>query len=218
LERTEFWENLPLTYTAKWEPINKALQRIAAAGLSKKEAKRDLCHAIADREIEIRLHLAADHLRSPKILSSPALDIPPHLSPTDIVWPSSRPSRHSQLFTGPSQRLGEPVSMYIQNSRDLMGRTVDLIEVYVADVTKAFCNTESQPEAKPAAGSLMPSANKSAKFTGVMLAIKELWPEGIPAGLTAKDRNLQIRRWQRENNLSQSSDRTIQRALKLLHR
>jgi hypothetical protein len=207
-----------LTYAAKWQPINNALQRIVAAGDSKKQAKQDLCQAIADREIEIRLHLAADHLRPAKVLAPPALDIPSHLSPADIDWPSSQPSRHSKLFTGPSQRLGQPTSMYIQNSYDLMGRTVDLIEVRVADVTKVFCNTESQPEAKPTAGSPTLRANKSAKSTGVAQAITALWPERRVDGLTTKDKYRQTVEWLKARNLSIPSLRTVQRALKQLDR
>ena len=206
-----------MTYTPIWEPINKALQRVAALGLSKKRAKHDLCHAIADREIGIRLHLAADHSRSlpRKVLPPPELDIPSDFSPANIDWPSSRPSRHSQLFTGPSQRLGQPISMYIQNNYDLMGRTVDLIEVRVADVTKVFCNTESQPEAKPTAGSLEQRPNNGAKAAGAARAIKELWPERIPKELSTKDQYRQIVEWLEATKLSIPSLRTIQRALKL---
>jgi hypothetical protein len=64
---------LAVTYAPTWESINKALQRIVAAGHSKKQAKHDLCRAIGDGKIAIRLHFAADPSRGlpPKELSSP---------------------------------------------------------------------------------------------------------------------------------------------------
>jgi hypothetical protein len=206
-----------LTYTSTWEPINEALQRVVAAGLSEKQVKRDLCRAIADYKIEIRLHLAADRSRGlpPKVLSPPALEIPQHLSPADFDWPSSRMSPHSQLWTGPSQRLGQSNLLYFHENNELVDRTVDLIELRVADVTKVFFNTESQPKAKPAAGSPAPRPNKAAKATGVEQAIEALWgSKGIPSGLSAKDRDRQIVDWLKDRNLSIPKLRTIQRALK----
>jgi hypothetical protein len=201
-----------------WEPINQALQRIAAAGLSKKQAQRDLCLAMADGKIAVRVHLAADHSRGlpPKALSSPVLEIPPRLSPVDFDWPHSRPSKHSQLWTGPSQRAGESPLLYFHENHDRIGRTVDLVEVSVADVTKVFCNTESRPMANPTAGSLKPRPNIGAKAAGIAQADKALWPDGRPAGLSPKDRDRQIAEWLEAKNLSIPTRRTIQRVLKQL--
>jgi hypothetical protein len=209
-----------LTYLPTWEPIKEALQRIVVAGLSKKQAQRDLCRAIGDGKIAIRLDLAADPSRGlpRKALSFPTLEIPPLLSPEDIDWPRSRPSQRSQLWTGPSQRPGEPTLLYFHKNHDLMGRTVDLIEVRVADVTKVFGNTESQPEAKTATGSLNLRPKNGAKVAAVVQALNELWPGRIPDELSAKDRDRRITERLRTKGLSIPSPRTIQRALKLKDR
>jgi hypothetical protein len=193
---------------------------MVTGGLSKKQALHDLCCAIADGKIAIRLILAADRARGlpRKELSFPQFETPSHLLPKDIDWRRSRPSPNSQISTGPSQRLGQPVSCYIQQNYSLMGRTVDLIEVRVPDVIKVFCNTESQPEAKPPATKPAASpallAGNAAKFDAAVQAMKALWPNGIPAGLGAKDRNRRISDWQQANGLSKSSVRTMQRAIK----
>ena len=55
-----------------------------------------------------------------------------------------------------------------------------------------------------------------AKTRGVLEAINELWPDGIPAGLSAKERNNAILVWLRSKGYSIPSnpERTIQRVLK----
>jgi hypothetical protein len=53
---------------------------------------------------------------------------------------------------------------------------------------------------------------------GAREALSVLWPNGIPAGLKAKDRNNKIRNWLRQQGYSSSTDeglaRAVQRALK----
>ena len=55
-----------------------------------------------------------------------------------------------------------------------------------------------------------------AKTRGVLEAINKLWPDGIPAGLSAKERNNAILVWLRSKGYSIPSnpERTIQRVLK----
>ena len=55
-----------------------------------------------------------------------------------------------------------------------------------------------------------------AKTRGIAEAIGQLWPGGIPEGLTAKDRNRAIIEWLRDNKYSVPSqpERAIQRVLK----
>lgn len=59
-------------------------------------------------------------------------------------------------------------------------------------------------------------SGSGAKTRGIAGAIDELWPNEIPKGLTAKDRNKQIIKWLVENGCSvpTNPERAIQRVLK----
>ena len=45
-----------MAYLRKWESLPDALRRVTAAGTSEEQAKIDLCNAIADREIAVRVY------------------------------------------------------------------------------------------------------------------------------------------------------------------
>jgi hypothetical protein len=74
---------------------------------------------------------------------------------------------------------------------------------------------EQQKDATPST-SLKPGS--SAISDGIRLAIGTLWPDGIPAGVRAKERDNQIREWLEDNkksiptDLSRAVQRVIQRA------
>jgi hypothetical protein len=59
-----------VAYTPDWEPLADALKRVMATGIGESEAKLDLCRAIGDRKIDIRVRVAAsDHgMRGPSSL------------------------------------------------------------------------------------------------------------------------------------------------------
>ena len=44
-----------MAYTPDWEAIADALKRVMATGTTEDEAKTDLCRALADRKIDIRV-------------------------------------------------------------------------------------------------------------------------------------------------------------------
>ena len=204
-----------MRYTPTWEPIAEALERVVATGLSKSDAQRDLCRAIADRGIAIRIHLTANHGLPARAISGSSLEIPPRLSPSHVDWKHSRPSEGSPLWLGPSQRPGEPVTLYIRDNFELMNRTVELIDVNVADVVRVF--SKPRDVAKPVEPTEHPpkkQSNLGAKLDGAKRAIKALWPDGNTSGVTAKDRDRLINEWQKNHRLSPSSARTIQRALR----
>jgi hypothetical protein len=68
----------------------------------------------------------------------------------------------------------------------------------------------------PLPNDLDSKSGPGAKTRGIARAIGQLWPNDIPDGLTAKDRNKAILGWLRENNCSVPSqpERAIQRVLK----
>jgi hypothetical protein len=105
-----------VAYVRVWESLGDTLKRVISSGLSRKEAKTDLCHAIADRKIGIRLTVAfetdaftayrqmvtkAQGLGSyPKHPADAAeyfeganVKVPSMLKPNDFDWQKSRPRK-----------------------------------------------------------------------------------------------------------------------------
>lgn len=54
----------------------------------------------------------------------------------------------------------------------------------------------------------------SAKRAGIQDAVRELWPDGIPKGMTVKERDVAIMTFLEQNGVTAPSSRTIRRALK----
>src|SRR5262249_5299313 len=116
---------------------------------------------------------------------------------------------------------GEWVMTFISRAGYLVDRKIDLIEVRRSDVTRVLYAFGSGAIPHPTGNPANLSKRKSgagAKSHAIKQAIKELWPEGIPAGLSAKDRNNKIVERLRENNLSvpANPERAIQRVLRQL--
>lgn len=49
--------------------------------------------------------------------------------------------------------------------------------------------------------------------SSIRAAIRGLWPNGLPGGLEVKNRDDLIRKWQKDNDLAVSSEKTIQREI-----
>jgi hypothetical protein len=206
-----------VAYTPEWGPIGDALKRLVASGMSKSEAKRDLCGAIADGAITIRARVAADRYRClpASVISGADISLPPDLSPKDIDWQRSRPW---QSWTTAQRQPGEWVMTFISRAGHLVDRKIDLIEVRRTDVTKVLFAFGAGAIPDPTVNPANPPKRKSgagAKSRAVIQAIEQLWRGGIPPGLSAKDRNKRIVEWLREANLSvpANPERAIQRAL-----
>jgi hypothetical protein len=80
------------------------------------------------------------------------------------------------------------------------------IEVYRKDVLRLWPESTSMPL----------KIRTSPISDGIRLALNALWPNGIPAGLRAKERDNQIREWLKSNKISIATDisRAVQRVLK----
>ena len=93
--------------------------------------------------------------------------------------------------------------VYSDNGKDLEFCREDLLKLW----------PEQQ---KGAATSRRPRIGSGAISDGVRLAIDSLWPDGVPEGLRAKERNEQVRQWLKDHNKSIPSDlsKAVQRALK----
>jgi hypothetical protein len=111
-----------MAYIPDWVPLAEALQRVIAAGVSEGEAKIDLCRALADRKIDVRIRIAA----TGKVFSDGNVGVPPHLSASDLDWVNSRPL--AQWSIGP--RPGEHY-VWLDGWKN---HPLDLIELSTVDV------------------------------------------------------------------------------------
>jgi hypothetical protein len=191
-----------MAYTPDWEPLADALKRVMATGGSEDEAKTDLCRAVADGKIDVRVTISAtDFEMRGQVFSDGNVDVPPHLSPGDLDWVRSRP--FGQWKIGP--RL-------IQHYTWLGGREnrpLDLIELSTADVMNVLCNAK-RPHERPQGS---PGKRRS-KIERVQRAIEALYPNGVPDQATEPNVTLcrRVSAKLKESQLPDVSDDTILRA------
>jgi hypothetical protein len=116
-----------VAYTPDWEPLAVALKRVIAAGASEDEAKLNLCGAVADQKIRVRVRIAkSDRGRGGQVFFGGNVGVPPHLASSDFDWKLSRPFAQWQI--GPM--LAEHY-LWIGGWEN---RPIDLIELSTADV------------------------------------------------------------------------------------
>lgn len=193
-----------MAYTPDWEPLADALKRVMATGVSENEAKIGLCHAMADRKINVRVRIAAsDYGMRGQVFSDGNVRVPPHLMPGDLDWEQSRPIGQWPIGPKPGEHYH-----WVHGWENW---PIDLLELSTVNVTDRLCGGRANHKAqhKAAAG---------AKTKGVLEAIHQLWPDGIPNGLTAKDRDNAIRDQLSKTGGSVPQDlaRAVQRALRRL--
>ena len=93
-----------MAYTPDWEPLADALERVMATGATEDEAKIDLCRAMADRNINVRVRIAAsDYGMRGQVFSKRNVGVPPHLGPGDLDWVQSRPLKPWSIGPMPGQ-------------------------------------------------------------------------------------------------------------------
>jgi hypothetical protein len=206
-----------VTYIPEWEPLAAAVTRVMAAGAKKNDAKRDLCSAIADGNIAVRVRLAEEPYRNlpATVLSDLNLDVPSYLSPSDFDWRQSRPLKKWPIA---QKYPGEMILAFFARAGHLVERRIDLIELRTSDVAELLCASGSSSQNEPTSIVQNFKAGPGAKSLGIEQAIRAMWPKKIPTGLTAKDRNNQIVKWLKEHDCSVPSTpaRAIQRVLKNL--
>src|SRR5262245_12305364 len=103
-----------------------------ATGASEEEAKTDLCRAVADGKVRVRVRTATSHHKGARVFSDANVAVPVHLAPHDFDWARSRPIARWRI--GP--KLGEH---YFWDSENL---PLDFIELWRADVAQLLCNPD----------------------------------------------------------------------------
>jgi hypothetical protein len=113
---------------------------VMAPGASEDEYKLDLCRAVADGKIRVRVRIAGG---GDRVFSSGNVGVPRHLGPSDFDWAQSRPV--ARWYIGP-----KPGQHYYWNGGQ---ETLDLIELSTSDVKSLFgCGSEctnNNPQKKP---------------------------------------------------------------------
>jgi hypothetical protein len=159
-----------VAYLPDWMSLADALKRVMATDVDADRAKLDLCGAMADRKIGVRVRIAAgdDYGEAGRLFPHGNVAIPAHLAPSDLDWVSSRPLKKSWEI-GP--QLGEHYSWLGGWKK----RSLDLIELASADVTAVLCGQD--PVADP--GVSPPKRTRPARDRAKRV-LQKLFPEGIP--------------------------------------
>jgi hypothetical protein len=106
--------------------------RVTATGLRGDEAKTDLCHAVADGKIRVRLTVDAHApLIGGRVLSGDNISVPLRLTPDDFDWVNSRPCKRWSVGPNGPQHYSHPWW-------DWQTQPIDLIELATADVQNIF--------------------------------------------------------------------------------
>jgi hypothetical protein len=166
-------------YVTGWERLLNAVKRVMATGLTEAEAKSDLCRAISDRAVAIRLqpreNATTGMTARETVLNGEDVDIPALLGTGDMDWNNSHP-----LKPWPVRRERIP---------HLRGYWhFEWIEVSGNDVTRILCEARGAQEQRPRNGA---QRGKSAPvLERARDAIKELYPNGVPGQAAEPNANL----------------------------
>jgi hypothetical protein len=148
-----------VAYVPEWEPLADALTRVMTSGVNEQQAKIEICQAIADKKIDIRVEIekAAPDVGG-KTLSGRNIDVPPRLHPDDFDWVQSRPLKPGE--TGPDS--SNPSERYY-SLWSWKPRSINFLEVRTSDVTAVLCTVTPQTKSL----NLAPRAKISAAIKAV---------------------------------------------------
>jgi hypothetical protein len=117
-----------MPYTPDWEPLSAAVKRIVTREVDEDKAKANLCSAIAENRIRIRV--TPEY--SSGVYHRENVRVPPHLAAADLIWQDSRPI--APWWIGPV--LGQHYNWDGENKR------IKLVEVSIADVVDFLASTD----------------------------------------------------------------------------
>jgi hypothetical protein len=224
----------------KWERLSEALQRVTGTGVTEKKAKRDICEAIADRKIRLRLYFTWRPTSetfptrrgqpTSKVHCLTNEEIPSVLRPGDFDW------RRSRIWkSGVWQNVRGPFGSLFANWRvietayyrqadsipDRPGGGHSLayqhrVELRSADVTKALKIRLAEQHARDVLerlAQLLPELGP--KTRAIAEIIIELGPKQVLRLPTAKDRNKVIvdQLAKKGHKIPENPERSIQRVL-----
>jgi hypothetical protein len=122
-----------VAYLPEWEPLANALAQVVKSSVSEQQAKSDICNAVADRKIAVRVVVDKRHqLDGNRTFSGGNVGVPPRLSATDFDWTESRPLMPWPIGPMPGQHYA-----WVRGWED---RPISLIELSTADVRDVLSN------------------------------------------------------------------------------
>jgi hypothetical protein len=160
-----------MAYPPEWERLPAALERaMTTAGLSIEEAKTDICQAIADGTIKIRVKLrehTTKHFTSKSVLEGKSVEIPTNIKADDLDWERSRPVKPWYVPRG---------------SHGLHGHwNLEWIELSRTDVTTVLCPTTKLRETvQPASGGQNAKSRSRPALERAKRVIQQLYPAEVP--------------------------------------
>jgi hypothetical protein len=174
-----------------------------ATGLSEEQAKTDLCRAMADQKIGVRVRVATTtgHYLRGKIFSNGNVCVPPHLSVSEFDWVGSRPL--TRWLIGP--RLGEHYAWL----SGWESQPLDLVELWTAGVIEVLGGKEGE---KNTTRNLADRGQRRTSLAARLAEeLKVLYPQGRPV----KANEVIRRELEARGTVGKLSPRTLERALAL---
>jgi hypothetical protein len=127
-----------VAYIPDWESLADALKRVIATGATEDEAKAGLCHAVADRRINVRIKVASDDRElGGRFCSNDNIEVPADLKPDNFDWKNSWPYDRWRIGPTFGQRYSDPYWIW-------QPHRIELVLLATADVIKIFGSPESQ--------------------------------------------------------------------------
>lgn len=189
-----------MAYTSVWESLSVAAGRLVRASGSQEQARWDICRALADGAIGVRAKLAKHAVRltrSTVVVCGNQVVIPTDLTPDDFDWEHSRPVK----------------SWFVRDRHYHHGPwDLEVIELSKADVTAKLLSRVG-PTAGPMVGPSKKHRGRPQR-EGAEIAIKALWPDGVPLPRELPNDQLvgRVIKWTKENRRPISGHDTILRA------
>jgi hypothetical protein len=142
-----------------WLPLNDAVDRLAARDVRADRAKLDICTAITDLRLRIRVHVNDD--TAPKIFETNDIQISDRLNPAHLNWAGSRPA----LLYPWKIRSGDGWRV----------RPVTLIEACAGDFTTELCKDVSSVQLPSRESILVHSVSYSNRLRGARELAETDW-------------------------------------------
>ena len=125
-----------VAYVPEWEPLADALTRVMTSGFNEQQAKIDICNAVADHKIEVRIVIdSRHHPYGGETFHGENVAVPLRLDPNDLDWMHSRPLKPWSI--GP---VGPQRYTWISGLEEC---PISLIELSTADVQNVLCDAAS---------------------------------------------------------------------------
>jgi hypothetical protein len=145
-------------YVPEWEILAHALGRVLAMGLDLEQAKQQICAAISDLAIPVRVEIDKAERDIPGMIRKGRWQVqpPPRLRPEDLDWVDSKP--RGAWNTGP-----DGVENYAVVRWGWRPRRIAMLELWTDAVIRIFCSGSNRAGTVP---TLLASADAEATHEG----------------------------------------------------